>query len=565
MISKRVRKSLFAQLLLFTCGILITLCLGFFITEQYLQRTLRETALDTNEKLLFQIGGRMEEFYDTMKSIATFVVYSPTVMEYYGQDTKGRLLLEEEVSRIFSNAVLMETDIMGISLYDISMRKIAGMGEELERAGGRLTLKENMEFGDVVEVGETKAPCYSIYFPVYDLNNREYGRQIGMCVFLMQTDSFLGFLEDTQITDHTQVYLADGENRVLETIGGEEGKLESTRLVSGREYYVMVQELGMGRWNVISRIPEQELGKEATGSRIVSVTAFFFAFIMVAVMLMYCYWNMIYRIQKIDRFIRRTSYEPELRMEENRQDELGVVSLSLNKMLDERERMNRELLASQQKMYEMELEKRQVQILAYQNQIHPHFLYNTFDCIRSMALYYNVDDIAELTMALSNTFRFAVKADHIITVEEEINNIKEYAKIIEYRFMGKIKVQIQAGQEVLRKRVIKFILQPLVENAVFHGLERKVEGGEVVVSAGQISGNRMLFVVKDNGCGIEPAQSARLKCTLEQGIPYKGIGISNIYQRLKLFYGECAELEIESSVGAGTTVSIIVPDQAEEI
>ena len=136
MISKRVRKSLFAQLLLFTCGILITLCLGFFITEQYLQRTLRETALDTNEKLLFQIGGRMEEFYDTMKSIATFVVYSPTVMEYYGQDTKGRLLLEEEVSRIFSNAVLMETDIMGISLYDISMRKIAGMGEELERAGG---------------------------------------------------------------------------------------------------------------------------------------------------------------------------------------------------------------------------------------------------------------------------------------------------------------------------------------------------------------------------------------------------------------------------------------------
>lgn len=131
--------------------------------------------------------------------------------------------------------------------------------------------------------------------------------------------------------------------------------------------------------------------------------------------------------------------------------------------------------------------------------------------------------------------------------------------------MGKIKVQIQAEQDILKNKVVKFILQPLVENAVFHGLEKKVEGGEVTVSAGRLGQDRLLFVVKDNGCGIDPAQKESLMRTLESGIPYKGIGITNIYQRLQLFYGEAARLEIESSEGVGTKIRIIVPEQAEEI
>lgn len=431
MIKSRVKRSLFAQLLLFTCGILLALCMGLFVTERYMTKTLRETAIDSNEKILTQIEGRMEEFYSTMKSIATFVVYSPTVMNYFEQDIKGRVLLEEEISRVFSNAVLMEPDILGITLYDVSLEKIAGMGAEPERANGGLVLKEKMEFGNVVEMEEYGASCYGIYFPVYDLNNREYGRQIGICVFMMRTGSLSGFLEDSQITKHTQVYLADGENRVLETLGGEADGLKDDGLESDREYYVMVQNLLMDDWKVISRIPEKELVEEAKSSMAASAIAFLLAFGMVGAMLAFCYWKMIYRIQKIDRFIRRMSQEPELRMEENGQDELGVVAFSLNEMLDERERMNRKILDSQLKMYEIELEKRQMQILAYQNQVHPHFLYNTFDCIRSMALYYEVNDIAELTMALSKMFRFAVKADSVITVEEEIDNIHEYAKIID--------------------------------------------------------------------------------------------------------------------------------------
>lgn len=214
---------------------------------------------------------------------------------------------------------------------------------------------------------------------------------------------------------------------------------------------------------------------------------------------------------------------------------------------------------------ETEKEKREMEMLALQAQINPHFLYNTFECIRSMALYYDVEDIAEITMALSNVFRFAVKAENIVTVEDEINYMREYAKIIDYRFMGKIEVHIDAEEEVLKKPVIKLMLQPLVENAVFHGLEQKIDEGEVDVSIRRTGVSHMLFVIEDNGCGIEPAKVVWLRNTLGTNLNRKGIGISNIYQRLKLFYEDDVKFEIKSKVGEGTRITIIIPDNVKEV
>ena len=141
-------------------------------------------------------------------------------------------------------------------------------------------------------------------------------------------------------------------------------------------------------------------------------------------------------------------------------------------------------------------------------------------------------------MALSKVFRFAVKGENIVSVEEEVSYIREYAKIIDYRFMGKIDVDIEMEDAVKEKRVIKLMLQPLVENAVFHGLEQKLEDGEVNVSIHMHGEDHIMFVVEDNGCGIEPARLVWMRDNLDsRPTGQKGIGVANIYQRLKLFYG----------------------------
>ena len=149
-----------------------------------------------------------------------------------------------------------------------------------------------------------------------------------------------------------------------------------------------------------------------------------------------------------------------------KEDELDVIARYFNEMcakLDEHIK----------KQYLAEIEQKNAEMDALQSQINPHFLYNTFECICSMALYYEVEDIAEITMALSKVFRFAVKGENLVSVEEEVSYIREYAKIIDYRFMGKIDVNIEMDDSVREKRVIKLMLQPLVENALLHGLEEK--------------------------------------------------------------------------------------------
>ena len=148
-----------------------------------------------------------------------------------------------------------------------------------------------------------------------------------------------------------------------------------------------------------------------------------------------------------------------------------------------------------------------------------------------------------------------------VEVEDEVNYIQEYAKIIQYRFMGKIRIIVNLEEAVRKKKVIKLILQPLVENAVFHGLERKIERGEVRVQISKGSEFPLLLVVEDNGCGIEEDMLADIRSGLEKEKSGNGIGIANIYQRLKLFYGNDMHFQIESEYGKGTRIEIGIPDE----
>lgn len=175
-------------------------------------------------------------------------------------------------------------------------------------------------------------------------------------------------------------------------------------------------------------------------------------------------------------------------------------------------------------------------------------------------------------------------------VEEELNYIQEYANIIEHRFRGRIHVVTKADEEARKKPVIKLLLQPLIENAVFHGLEQKIEGGSVKASVRMEGKGYLRFVIEDDGCGIgqeklnalriqigssmKEGEGIQKKCQgKESGIPeagaegssrQRGIGMANICQRLRLFYGEKAFFQIESEEGRGTRITMMIPDRVEE-
>ncbi len=564
---KRLKDSLWLQLIAFTALIMFFLLAAYAITDSYSGKILRDRTIDLNDKILLQVEGKMEDFHDTLNHVATSMAYAPKTYDYFTMDPVARVMVSEDLSEIFSNTVLLESDIAGIYLYDTSLNQIAAMGKAADNPDFVQSLKKQMEFGDIFYLNQAGVPFYTVYFPVYDLNNRQYGIQTGMCVMMMRTDNLSGLLEDSQATENTQVFLLDGNYQIIASRGNNGlEELDRSMMRSTDEFYVKVRSVRMDGWKVVSRIPESEMNSSMDDGKKFVTIAYVLAFALLILLVWFCYKRFVGPLHQVDLFIQKIVDRPEERMEIGREDEIGTVVQSLNHMLDARQKMNQEIQESQRRMYEAEIAKKQLQVLAYRNQINPHFLYNTFECICSMALYYEVDDIAEITMALSKVFRFAVKGENIVSVEEEVSYIREYAKIIDYRFMGKIDVDIEMEDAVKEKRVIKLMLQPLVENAVFHGLEQKLEDGEVNVSIHMHGEDHIMFVVEDNGCGIEPARLVWMRDNLDsRPTGQKGIGVANIYQRLKLFYGDDVVFQIESRLGEGTRITIIIPDELEPV
>ncbi|MCR5107779.1 MAG: sensor histidine kinase [Lachnospiraceae bacterium] len=199
------------------------------------------------------------------------------------------------------------------------------------------------------------------------------------------------------------------------------------------------------------------------------------------------------------------------------------------------------------KLIETNLREREAELLLMQSQINPHYLYNTLDSLYMMAIIKDEDEIAEFVQALSENFRLSLnKGNKLIMVQDEIRRIQAYMKIQKYRFGDRYTLEINTGAELLRERILTFILQPLVENSVFHGLEPRADKGRVTVT-GTLTDRDIKFVVEDDGVGIKDMKALE-----------SGYGVRNIKERIRLFYGEGYEPVFENT-GAGTRVTIVVP------
>ena len=216
------------------------------------------------------------------------------------------------------------------------------------------------------------------------------------------------------------------------------------------------------------------------------------------------------------------------------------------------------------------LSNRQAQYLALQNQINPHFLYNTLEAIRGDALSVGMRDIATITEALATFFRYTISnMDNLVSLEEELGNAENYFAIQNYRFGERISMQVtlEAGSEAAVDFMIpKLTLQPIIENAIIHGLEGQVGPGQVSVDIAT-DGSRLLIDVKDDGIGMSEDVLEELSRRLVSPDAASnrdekhrgGIALANVNNRIKLLFGEQYGLRVSSIEGMGTTVEIQLP------
>lgn len=207
-------------------------------------------------------------------------------------------------------------------------------------------------------------------------------------------------------------------------------------------------------------------------------------------------------------------------------------------------------------------EQNKAELKALQNQINPHFLYNTLDSIIYMIDENENEKAEEMIVALSRFFRISIsRGKNIIPVKSELDHVKYYLQIQKMRFGDSFSYEVDASDEVLSLPIIKLILQPIVENAIVHGLGEKPEKGAAIKIKAYLDSSYLCFDIEDNGFGMLPDKIEEIYQSFKDKTIHRGVGLSNVYQRIRIFYGEKADIIVDSSLDDGTKISIHIPLQ----
>ena len=203
--------------------------------------------------------------------------------------------------------------------------------------------------------------------------------------------------------------------------------------------------------------------------------------------------------------------------------------------------------------------QRKSELKALQNQINPHFLYNTLDSILWLVENKKNDEASEMVVALARLFRIGISADsEVIPVSDEIEHVRNYLLIQNIRYAGAFDYEFDVDDAALDVLTMKLILQPVVENCIYHGLKNNIVKGNIKISVG-IEGESLVLRVSDNGYGMRQETIDELYRSFEDGAVSNSVGLKNIYQRVMIYYGGNAGMTVESELDEGTTITIREP------
>ncbi|MFD0959858.1 sensor histidine kinase [Paenibacillus chungangensis] len=359
----------------------------------------------------------------------------------------------------------------------------------------------------------------------------------------------------TQITKQGKVYLIDRGNHVLSS-GDDIDIGRPLPEVDAKTHMVVNKTIDGMSWELAAHIPKDEIYGEIRKWSYDLYVILIVVLIVGAVLVAAVSQGLTRRIGPLLQQIKRIESENwDHRTPITSYDEIGVLQAHMNGMGDNIQRLIQE-------KYQSETLKKAAELQALQAQINPHFLYNTLDMIHWMAMERDAEEISEVAAQLSSFFRISLsKGRDIIPIADELEHVRTYLDIQNRRFGGQIGYTIEAEPEVRALMTVKLVLQPLVENALLHGIrERHNKSGCIAISCRAQDGY-IAFIIRDNGIGIAPDRVAELNGP--EGS--EGYGIRNVKEKLRLYFGDEASVTFQSQEHEGTGVTVRFPVMIEEV
>ncbi|MFB9326439.1 sensor histidine kinase [Paenibacillus aurantiacus] len=512
----------------------------------------------------------------------------PDIAEIYGTSKK--------VNRLFLNMSNLKEGILDIVVYGEQSRwyDLYGGKKKIMPFVNAIMARDAPYYFGMQNFGDTypSVNCYLIGMKIRSYQpGEQFNAVIGTLFFILDPKALIGQEDGEQLSEvATESFLIDRGNKIMSSRDPQQVGLKLNAIIAegqsadgarnvelnGRLYIVQTEDLPEINGMIVSMIPKAELMRDMVRIQRVEVMLLVAGAVIILLLVMLIINNLLVPLKKLMSFIS-TIKRGDLNKLKKRillrgYAEITVMSTEFNNMLDQVDGLTRQLLETNAMLYEAELTKKRSELLFLRSQINPHFLYNTLEMVKGMAAVAGAKDIREIARALGEIFRYSIKGGDMVPLRAELAIVRSYMQIQQLRFGDRFDVRYELDEAAMSQPVPKMILQPIVENAVFHGLELKEEPGTLVIRTSMNAPGCLTVAVEDDGIGIEAPRLAEIQQSIGRAFAGRtpqapaaadeagaSIGLANVHHRLQLTYGPSGGLTIESAPGMGTTIRLTMP------
>lgn len=585
-----MRKSIRTKILLLFLSLLAIFVMCSFLVYRVSLITINRLSEESVTKSMEQLNDNMNRVLTEAKSMAYLIA----------QDSDMQIALRSELpteqqelykERRNFNYALRYTGQLNENIQGIF---VIGANGSIYRSSERTLYKQDFRnefwYLYVMDTGEDywmephggSFIVHNLYDPVISLvipiRDRMSYRILGVVVVDVAMEVILGSGSDGSIFNG-ETYMANRQNEIIycadfANIKNEKNKELSNVLAKnekqegevlqevwvGDTHYLLYEDtLGVADWKLVNLIPYNDVFGDVMKVQnllicIIAICALLSVFYAFSV----AHWISV-PIRKLkDGMLKVEKGDFSVRINNKREDEMGDLTNGFNVMTSKIEQMTKREQENQKMLLKAELN-------ALQAQINPHFLYNTLDSINWMVRMNRNDEVSEMIDALIMLFRISLsKGRTFITIEEELCHVEKYFQILKIRYSRILNYKIEVPYEIYGYITIKMILQPLVENAIYHGLKEKGEPGWIIVRA-EVFPEKIVFCVEDTGIGMPKEKLDELQRMMEEEIEYnpKSYGVINVQRRIKTYFGPEYGLRFESEYRKGTRVYVTIPKREE--
>lgn len=580
------RQFLFIMIFLFVCISLIT----SFTCMKYI--SLHTRVVQQNMELYSsQLSRSVSEMYKICRNIAYTLSYNQILQDYMSTE------IPSEKYAGYNLAYNQLVSMMELSPYIKDIAVINDSGNTVAVYGAYETyaaLQNIQSFTDnsLHSLGRTtveNTDCQILGMPVYRLQSNTPLR-IGTLFLAIDIDAF--FLENPPTdTDYIHGYLLTdstgniiyGKRQYYDAVSSVETSDELS--IGAHTYYVNQYTLP-----IVDSTFYMFINKDAfisAGNRIATLQLICMGLLLLAVsfVMFQIYRPLINSLQKLTHFMqeitngKQQNYRNGIKISQGfiGSTEIQEITNAFNAMLLHTYDLNHTIFENYTHMYEMDINNKKTEIAYLRSQINPHFLYNTLTMICGMASTGMQQEIIDTASSLSAIFRYSIKGEDMVTLRDEMEIVRSYLKIQMYRFEDRFTVTYDLPEESLNCMIPKMVIQPIVENAIVHGLEPSLTPGRLVIGAGKNPDKGYLAIwIFDTGIGMKPEKLQQIRDALQVPVHisshtimdsysymdskhHDSIGLLNVNSRMILYFGIDYSLILDSEEGVGTNIQLRIP------